>query len=98
MKREHCDSLGSNRKFETANYHIWTTPKSEWTLVVDGDLSKADMSHGRQFRSIGDLMNLDVVTNSKPPVQITRDEVTAVVLYTGPMVSRRNLIPVSKPD
>jgi hypothetical protein len=82
MKEEHCDRGGARVAFDTGkNRRTW--PEKEWAITVRGEHEKADMSRSRKLQKIEDLMNLDVV--KQPP--LTRYEVIAVVLYTGPMVS-----------
>ena len=88
MEMEHCTGKGSREYFVTDNYNIRTCPFDEWQITVLHDLSKATSpeatAHGRRFVPIDDLMQEGVATQSK----LTRHEVIAVVLYTGPMVSR----------
>jgi hypothetical protein len=63
-----------------------TWPANEWAITVRGEHSRAHMgsSGSRQLRKIEDLMHEDVVNRAG----LTRPEVIAVVLYTGPMVSQ----------
>ena len=84
MKAEHCSKTCSNDEFETLNYAIKSTPYREWCLVVDKEqvLPEPDMRHGRRIPDIDELMALDVTKRAK----LSRFEVIAVVLYTGPMV------------
>ena len=84
MTAEHCASFDSDQPFTTSNYKVTTTPRREWLLVVNCDDSQADMRHGRRLQRIDDIM-------LRPDVQawgVSREEIVAVVLYTGPMVSR----------
>jgi hypothetical protein len=96
MKAEHCDKEDSKTLFETRNYGIRTCAHDEWQIVVQGNSSdshtapdasappvKADMRNGRSIPNIEDLLQDDVTTAAS----LTRAEVIAVVLYTGPMVS-----------
>ncbi len=90
---EHCTDKGSREYFTTNNYKITTCPFDEWCLTVFHDLSKATSpeakAHNRRFVPIAELMQVDVALQAN----LTRSEVIAVVLYTGPMVSR----PVHRP-
>jgi hypothetical protein len=91
MEMEHCTSKGANEFFVTNNYKITTRPIDEWHLTVHADSSKATpavMEHGRRLVPIDELMNVDVAVKAK----LTRPEVIAVVLYTGPMVSKLSSI------
>jgi hypothetical protein len=81
MKAEHCERFGCCDPFTTTNYHVTTTPKIEWDIVVSFDIAKADMRHGRRLQKIEDILEQN--QNS----HLTKEEVIAVVLYTGPMVS-----------
>ena len=83
MEAEHCSRFDSEQEFETSNYHVMTTPKKEWAIVMNFDESAADMRHGRKLQKIQDLMNKRETRDCK----LSRAEVIAVVLYTGPMVS-----------
>ena len=83
MENEHCSSHDSDVPFTTNNYNITTTPKREWLIVVDSGESLADMRHGRRLQSVEDLMRLPDVRECG----LSRSEVRAIVLYTGPMVS-----------
>jgi hypothetical protein len=69
-------------RFTTGNYHITTTPKAEWLIVIDSDSTIADMRHGRR------IPDIKVMSQSKLALDagLQHFEVIAVVLYTGPMV------------
>jgi hypothetical protein len=84
MKAEHCSKAGSKDEFETLNYAIKSTPYREWCLVVDKEkvVPEPDMRYGRRIPDIDELMTLDVAKRAK----LSRPEVIAVVLYTGPLV------------
>ena len=84
MTAEHCESFDSDEAFTTSNYRVTTTPRREWRIVVDGDAAQADMRHGRRLQRIDAIMRRrDVAAWG-----VSREEIIAVVLYTGPMVSR----------
>jgi hypothetical protein len=63
-----------------------TMPAKEWAITVRGDHWQVHVgsSASRQLRKIEDLMNENVVNRA----ELTRPEVIAVVLFTGPMVSQ----------
>ncbi len=82
MTAEHCESFDSDQAFTTTNYKVETTPRREWRIVVHCDASLADMRHGRRLQRIDDIMRRSDVT----AWGVSREEITAVVLYTGPMV------------
>ena len=82
MKAEHCQKAGCDVPFKSFNYDIETTPEEEWKIIVEGKAT-SHMGHGRTIRELKALMAEEVVVCSN----ISRDEVIAVVLYTGPMVS-----------
>jgi hypothetical protein len=78
MELEHAFTL----RFRTPNYGVETCPQDEWNVTVKGDLSKADMNHGRQRPDIDTLLQCEDSRLAK----LLRCEVISVVLYTGPMV------------
>ncbi len=84
---EHCTGKFSTEVFLTDNYKITTRPIDEWHISVLGDVSRASSdaakAHGRRFEPISKLMEVEVAVQAK----LSRPEVMAVVLYTGPMVS-----------
>ena len=83
MKAEHCTKSGCDVQFETSNYHIKTTPKREWAIAVEGEtLCSGEDGHGRSVQKIEDLRKVQIT--SKAGLQDF--EISALVLYTGPMV------------
>ncbi len=86
MQMEHCTGKFCNEFFVTDNYKIRTCPFDEWQITVVGDIAKASSDaakdHGRRFISIEVLMKVELAVEAG----LTRPEVIAVVLYTGPMV------------
>ncbi len=52
------------------------------------DISEDDKNSGREIPDIGKLLDLDIAKKAR----LTRAEVVAVVLYTGPMASFRLFI------
>ena len=86
MKSEHCDSFDSNQSFTTSNFGITTTPKEEWQIVVYCDVSKANMQHGRKLQKIEDILMQEQLNQPNKESKLSRPEVLAVVMYTGPMV------------
>ncbi len=83
MEAEHCSRGGSQVYFVTGNYNIRTFPANEWAITVCGDITHADKRHSRRLENIEEYMKKEIVLLGK----LTRCEVIAVVLYTGPMVS-----------
>ncbi len=83
MEEEHCSLGGFEHRFR--NNSTW--PANEWAITVRGVHPQAHVSSSgsRKLRKIEDLMNEDVVNRAK----LSRPEVIAVVLYTGPMVSQK---------
>jgi hypothetical protein len=85
MRAEHCCCGGHSYEFTSGNYRITTTPHKEWLYVVgDGNGQRTpcpDMQHGRCIIPIDQLLR----TYSAINAQLTRAEMIAVVLYTGPM-------------
>jgi hypothetical protein len=88
MEKEHCGSADSGEIFTTPNYNITTCPRKEWKFVVQGISDQIDMGHGRIVKSVDQLLKDHNSSLSTQNSKLARVEVTAVVLYTGPMVSR----------
>ncbi len=86
MEAEHCLGEESTNRFTTRNYGIETTPYNEWNIIVNGKHDLADKRCGRKDRDINELMQ------SKPAVdaKLRREEIIAIVMYTGPMFERYN--------
>jgi hypothetical protein len=84
MEAEHCNRPDSKIPFRTSNYGIDTCPLDEWVITTKRDASKADMRHDRRLPDIAQLLQDDAATRAN----LNEAEVTAVVLYTGPMVRR----------
>ncbi len=84
MKSEHCNREDSFLFFETSNYGIKTCPANEWKITTERDEKLADMKHDRKLPDIQELLQRDIVKIAS----LTEAEVVAIVLYTGPMVSR----------
>jgi hypothetical protein len=84
MKLEHCRPDVGSWEFTTTNYAVTTTPRKEWELVVSGTVKPDQESfrNGRQIPSIDNLQQLNLTTTAG----LRREEVIAVVLYTGPLV------------
>ena len=97
MLKEHCVSYGCDKTFVTSNYGVKTTPKFEWTLIVEGENKiktlmhkqpyhdeaiKVNKEHGRVLPDIALLLE-DPRSKS---VGLKKPEIIAIVLYTGPMV------------
>ncbi len=83
MKAEHCSMSGFEEKFVTSNTKKNTWPAKEWAITVCNKHGRAGPSSSRKLKKIQDLMQEDIVLRAK----LTRCEVIAIVLYTGPMVS-----------
>jgi hypothetical protein len=83
MRAEHTTRGGCSFTFTTGNYKITTQPIQEWLYVVgdeNGQKVKCpDMSHGRQIKSIEDLLKKPLALKAK----LAEEEMIAVVLYTG---------------
>ena len=92
MEDEHCHRKDSDEKFETLNYSITTTPRKEWTVIDNA--ANADtkgrktpngeevITKGRKIPNVKELMQSETTKTAN-----LRDcEITAVVMYTGPMV------------
>jgi hypothetical protein len=85
MRSEHCSLGGHSVPFTSSNYKITTTPEQEWLYIVGDDKGQRmpcpDMGHERRIVPIEDLLQRPLARKAK----LTRAEMIAVVLYTGPM-------------
>mmetsp|Transcript_89171 Transcript_89171/g.238053 ORF Transcript_89171/g.238053 Transcript_89171/m.238053 type:complete len:1095 (+) Transcript_89171:694-3978(+) len=89
MKAEHCNRPGHDKKFVVTNYRIFTCPKREWELVVEGSDFTEDEKRGhRQIPEVDELLKLPQAVEAN----LTREEVISIVLYTGPMFQVYNTI------
>eukprot|EP00960_Hanusia_phi_P060603 764555-Hanusia_phi.AAC.1 len=86
IKEEHCDRTDSDKPFTTPNYNIPTTPRDEWLVVSDP--ARLTGGDGRKIRVVEELMEDSRVLTS----ELRREEVVALVLYTGPMYVKYNQI------
>ena len=69
-------------EFTTPNYHFVTTACQEWNIIVErAACPPANMGHGRVIRDLEECCELGQQQGG-----LRREEVIAVVLYTGPMV------------
>jgi hypothetical protein len=85
MRAEHCSLGGHDFKLYASNYGVTSTPAQEWLYVV-GDAKGQpvpcpDVDHGRRICSIE--VHLETLLAKK--AKLTRAEIIAVVMYTGPM-------------
>ena len=82
MKAEHCSKPGFDFEFTTPNYHFTTTASQEWRIVVEGAACQPqNMGHCRVIKDLEESCKL-----GQNQANLRREEVIAVVLYTGPMV------------
>lgn len=85
MRAEHCSREGCYHTFTSPNYSITTQPRSEWLYIVGDDKGQRpccpDMNHGRRIVPIDELLKTDLAMRAA----LTRVEMIAVVLYSGPM-------------
>jgi ankyrin repeat protein len=82
MEAEHTSMAGCDMLFTTRNYGITTTANLEWGVVVMGQVSPPEhMQHGRVMVSVEEKLR------SREAVRagLRREEVIAIILYTGPM-------------
>jgi ankyrin repeat protein len=89
MEAEHCSMVGCDMKFTTRNYGITTTARAEWGVVVRGQAPPAEhMLHGRVIALVEDKLQSSKARKAK----LRREEVIAVLLYTGPMYMIYNCV------
>jgi hypothetical protein len=84
MEAEHCTLSGFDVSFCTSNYtEIESNPKKEWEIVMKSVPCPPEQM--RFNRRIPDLEKLMVLPTAKK-AGLSRAEIIAIVLYTGPMV------------
>ncbi len=82
MKAEHCWKTGFDLEFKTPNYNFVTTAIQEWRIVVEGALCPPqNYRHGRSIKDLEECYKL-----GQKQGNLRKEEVIAIVLYTGPMV------------
>jgi hypothetical protein len=86
MRTEHMTKGGHDYVFVTGNYKLRTQADLEW-LYVAGDENgtrveppSSDMDHGRIIQPIDKLLQKPLALAAK----LTREEMIAIVMYTGP--------------
>ena len=91
MEAEHCTRGGSEEKFNTLNYtEIESWPKQEWDIVMKKiPCPERDMRFNRRIPEVSKLCELPLAKKAL----LQKAEVIAIVMYTGPMVSR--LFPIN---
>jgi hypothetical protein len=83
MKAEHCSKGGSDYCFTTPNYGFVTTANQEWRIIVErAACPTQNTSHGRVIRDLDECCRL-----GQQQGNLKKEEVIAIVLYTGPMVN-----------
>jgi hypothetical protein len=95
MEQEHMERADSRDEFTAWNYGLTTTPHVEWEYVVFPDPNTiycgeatAENSHGRTRQTVAELMAKDKIVAA----QLSREELIALRLYTGPMFVKYNCI------
>jgi hypothetical protein len=103
MEREHTRESDSDTLFRSLNYGILTTPREEYKIVVSGgkDLGVNTASHtiARVLRTLayyGTFSHDGKLLHSNLPLiqkaNLTRGEIIAIILYTGPCYQIYNSI------
>ena len=84
MESEHCTQQGCTEKFKTLNYtEIESCPKQEWEIIMNRTTCpEHDMRFNRRIPVVSDLCKLPLAIKA----DLKREEIIAIVLYTGPMV------------
>lgn len=95
MRDEHCGKPGHNTEFTTSMYSITTTPELEWRVIVEGETCPSDhIIDPRSKKVVRRIPSIDELLQMEKSVAagLTREEVIAVVLYTGPMFKLYNSV------
>jgi hypothetical protein len=89
MQREHCSSSDSHVEFTSSNYGVTTTAAEEWKFVVDRDATPLAAgtldSNGAPQQRLP--VHIDILMQHENAIKagLTKAEVVAARLYTGPM-------------
>ncbi len=83
MQKEHQ----SNEKFTTPTYNVKTSPQEEWGAVYSRKLSPEQEKFNRRMPDYEKLSRLDKVKPHNLRADLQHEEIIAIILYTGPMVS-----------
>ena len=95
MESEHCVGTGCATAFTTRNYGITSCSKHEWDVVVNGAKPPPEhLLHDRKVPDVDDKLRSETAKKAG----LRREEVIAVVLYTGPMYVIYNAILTRFPD
>jgi len=95
MEAEHTRMAGCDMRFTTRNYGITTTANAEWGVAVRGQTPPPEhMLHGRVMVSVEDKLRWinEEFAKKGLDVRLRREEVIAVILYTGPMYMIYNCV------
>ena len=104
MEREHCASADSDEAFESANYGVCTTPRLEYSFVIepqarDASAWPAEATHvepnkRRAPRTLAsfapELAQVNQRLRGLECAPLHADELCAARLYTGPMYAKYN--------
>lgn len=88
MEREHCEKEDAGHEFKPGNYDITTTPRAEWKAVTDPQEGQRVSVGPRRIKAVSGLMEVTEARNAG----LTEAEMTALVLYTGPMFRKYNAV------
>jgi len=91
MEAEHTSMAGCDLQFTTRNYGITTTARAEWGVVVRGQTPPDEhMMKGRVIPQLKE--KLRSMSAQARKAGLRREEVIAVILYTGPMYMIYNCV------
>ncbi len=104
-----CQEHKSTETFTSQNYGITTSPAQEWETIIRRDKSKE--VHHRIIPDFKELLERETAKASservvdaseqespQPTVRLTKEEIIAVILYTGPMVIEQHPMPATSPS
>jgi len=94
MEWEHCKSPYSGVVFTAPNYGLVTTPCEEWDFVIFASSSRNGGTGAHGERLIRRSVPLEDLLGTRPAktVGLTKAEVSALRLYTGPLYCEYNAV------
>jgi hypothetical protein len=83
MEKEHRSQV----QFKTPTYNVETSPYQEWKAVLNRKLPLGQEKNNRRMPDYEQLSQSDKWRPQNHRANLWDEEIIAIILYTGPMVS-----------